>query len=103
MLVVKSCVELLRSCGINILVVFTDIPAFCFDYKLPTSKNIRTRNTIEYKHFKMESLSFAVQLMRKNCYMASIDLTDAYYTVPVAPEHRIYFRFVASSNVFSGR
>ena len=38
----------------------------------------------------MENLSSAVQLMRKNCYMASIDLTDAYYTVPVAPEHRIY-------------
>ena len=29
---------------------------------------------IEYKHFKMESLAFAVQIMRKNCCMASIDL-----------------------------
>ena len=37
--------ELLRSCGINILVVFSDIPKFCLDYKLPTTKNIRTRNT----------------------------------------------------------
>ena len=27
-LVVKCCVELLRSCGINILVVFSDIPVF---------------------------------------------------------------------------
>ena len=27
-LVVKSCVELLRSCGIDILVVFSDIPVF---------------------------------------------------------------------------
>ena len=27
-LVVMSCVELLRSCGINILVVFSDIPVF---------------------------------------------------------------------------
>ena len=27
-LVVKSCVELLRSCGINILVVISDIPVF---------------------------------------------------------------------------
>ena len=27
-LVVKSCVELPRSCGINILVVFSDIPVF---------------------------------------------------------------------------
>ena len=27
-LVVKCCVELLRSCGINILDVFSDIPVF---------------------------------------------------------------------------
>ena len=27
-LVVKSCVELLRSCGINILVMSSDIPVF---------------------------------------------------------------------------
>ena len=40
MLVVKSCVEILRSCGINILVVFSDIPEFCLDYKLPTTKNV---------------------------------------------------------------
>ena len=45
-LVVKSCVELLRSCGINILVVFSDIPVFWLDNKLPTTKNIRTRNTL---------------------------------------------------------
>ena len=36
----KSCVELLRSCGINILVVFSDIPVFSLDYKLPTTLNI---------------------------------------------------------------
>ena len=44
--------------------------------------------------------SFAVQLMRKNCYMASIDLTDAYYTVPVAPEHRKYLRFMWGGKLF---
>ena len=55
---------------------------------------------IEYKHFKMESLAFAVQLMRKNCYMASIDLTDAYYTVPVAPEHRKYLQFMWGGKLF---
>ena len=44
MLVVKSCVELLRSCGINNLVAVSDNPAFCLDYKLPTTLNIRTCN-----------------------------------------------------------
>ena len=36
-LVVKSCVELLHLSGINILVVFSDIPVFCLDSKLPTT------------------------------------------------------------------
>ena len=55
-LVVKSCVELLRSCGINIQVVFSDIPAFWLDNKLPTTLKHRTRNILYltswmYNHF----------------------------------------------------
>ena len=30
----------------------------------------RLNESIEYKYLKMESLSFAVQLIRKNCYVA---------------------------------
>ena len=56
--------------------------------------------SIEYQHFKMESLTCAIQLMKKNCYMASIDLTDAYYTVPVAVEHRKYLRFFWRNRLF---
>ena len=36
----------------------------------------RLNESIEYKYFKMERLSSAVQLMRKNCCKASVDLTD---------------------------
>ena len=49
--------------------------------------------------FKMESQACAIQLMKKTCYMASIDLTDAYYTVPVTVEHRKYFRFFFSGKI----
>ena len=52
------------------------------------------------EHFKMESLICAIQLMKKNCYMASIDLTDACYTVPLAVEHRKYFCFIWSNRSF---
>ena len=45
-LAVESCLELLRSCGINILVVFSDIPVFWLDNKLPTTLKHRTRNTL---------------------------------------------------------
>ena len=56
--------------------------------------------SVEYQHFKMESLTCAIQLMKKNCNMASIDLTDAYYTVPVAVEHRKYLRFFSRNRLF---
>ena len=56
--------------------------------------------SIEYQHFKMESLTCAIQLMKKNCYMASIDLTDAYYTVPVTVEHKKYLRFFWRNRLF---
>jgi len=56
--------------------------------------------SIEYHHFKMESLTCAIQLMKKNCYMASIDLTDAYYTVRLAVEHRKYLMVFWRNRLF---
>ncbi len=38
---------------------------------------------IEYHHFKMDTLEAAFKMMKPGCYMASIDLKDAYYTVAV--------------------
>ena len=49
---------------------------------------------VEYEHFKMQSLNTALTMMRRNCWMASIDLKDAYYSVPVCQEHRKFFRFL---------
>ena len=45
---------------------------------------------LEYHHFKMESFSTIVSLVKPNCF---IDLKDAYYSVPVAPEHQKYLKF----------
>ena len=36
---------------------------------------------VEYFHFKMTTLTSALELITPNCYMASIDLSDAYYSV----------------------
>lgn len=49
---------------------------------------------LEYHHFKMDTVWTAINLMKPECYMASIDLKDAYYTVPIAKEHRKYLRFM---------
>ena len=43
----------------------------------------RLNRYVVYRHFKMDNLHTALSMVRKDCYMASIDLTDAYYTVPV--------------------
>ena len=51
--------------------------------------NLKTFNTsLEYCHFKMDTLKSALALMRPPCYMASIDLKHAYYSVPIHCEHQ---------------
>ena len=44
-------------------------------------------------HFKMETLNTAITLMRPNCWFASVDLADAYYSIPVHPDDRKLLRF----------
>ena len=55
---------------------------------------------IEYHHFKMDTLWSAVRLMTPQCYMTSLDLKDAYYSVPIADEHRKYLRFYQKGQLF---
>ena len=37
---------------------------------------------IQNFHLKMETLASAIKLMTPKCFMATVDLKDAYYTVP---------------------
>ena len=54
---------------------------------------------VTYHHFKMETLHTITSLMERNCFMASLDIKDAYYSVEVASEHRKYFRFEFNDNL----
>ena len=45
---------------------------------------------IAYHHFKMDTLEAAVNMMRPGCFMALVDLKDAYYTVPIHPSRQKY-------------
>ena len=47
-----------------------------------------------YIHFKMESIESAAALMARDCFMGSIDLSDAYYTVPIRSQDRKYLKFL---------
>lgn len=63
--------------------------------------NLKNLNrSVEYKHFKMETLENAKLIMRKNCYMATVDLKEAYYSVPVHKSHRKYLRFQWGNKFF---
>ena len=48
---------------------------------------------VEYQNFKMDSVWTAIRLITPNRYMASIDLKDAYYSVPIAKPHQKYLKF----------
>ena len=50
--------------------------------------NLKNLNDhVEYHHFKMDTLQSAIRLMKQNCCMASVDLRDAYYSVPIDKEY----------------
>ena len=53
----------------------------------------RLNEEVTYHHFKMGTLATALALVNNNCYMASLDLKDAYYSVPIRKEHRKLLRF----------
>ena len=45
---------------------------------------------VDYHHFKMDTFQTALKIIQPGCFMASVDLKDAYYSIPVHPEHRKY-------------
>lgn len=44
-------------------------------------------------HFKLDNYKSVKDLISKNVYMATLDLKDAYYMVPIDPDHKKYIRF----------
>jgi hypothetical protein len=48
---------------------------------------------VTYHHFKMDTLNSMLKLIERNCFMASLDLKDAYYSVAVNQPDRQYLRF----------
>ena len=63
--------------------------------------NLQSLNEhVVYLHFKMNTLKDAISLMKPNRFMASIDLKDAYYSVPTAHSqvHQKYLKFQWETN-----
>ena len=56
---------------------------------------------VVYHHFKMDTIWSAVNMMKPNCYMASIDLKDAYYSVPICQEQQKFLKFIWKGKVYN--
>jgi hypothetical protein len=56
--------------------------------------NLKKLNSyLRYQHFKMENLDTILHLIEPNDWFISIDLKDAYFSVPIARGHRKYLQF----------
>ena len=49
---------------------------------------------IDSKHFKMESLQNVLHMVKSGVWMASVDLKDAYYSVPINKDYQTYLKFL---------
>lgn len=56
--------------------------------------------SIKKLHFKMDNLQSAVDLMFRGAFLASIDLRDAYFTLPVLPEYKSFLCFQWNSRIY---
>ena len=63
--------------------------------------NLRAFNEfVQYHHFKMDTLETAINMMTPGCFMVSIDLKDAYYTVPISTDHQKYLKFIFNGSLY---
>lgn len=56
--------------------------------------NLKALNKfVDVEHFKMEDYRTAIKLLKKDDYMASIDLKDSYFLVSIDEQYRKWLRF----------
>lgn len=79
-------------------------PIFTRPKKDGTSRmilNLKSLNKyLSYHHFKMDSLSTVLNMVKPGCFMASMDLKDAYYSVPIATKDQKYLKFLWQGNLY---
>lgn len=55
------------------------------------------------QHFKLENLDTALQMVRRNSFMTTIDLQDAYFSVKIHEQDRKFLKFRWNSKLFRFR
>ena len=57
--------------------------------------NLKNQNEdMSYIHFKMETLQSVLSLITPGFYLASPDLKDACYSIPIHPDHTKFLKFI---------
>lgn len=63
--------------------------------------NLKNLNKfLEVPHFKMENRTTVLNFLTPGCFMASIDLLNAYLTVPIYEYDRRYLRFMFNNTLY---
>lgn len=63
--------------------------------------NLKGLNKLVVKqHFKLEDLRTAVQLIFPNYFLSSLDLEDAYFSIPIDQRSRKYLRFRFNNRLY---
>jgi len=66
--------------------------------------NLKNLNNFVYSpHFKMEDYRTVCNVITKNCYMAVVDLKDAYHSVSIADAFRKFLRFIWKDKIYEYR
>lgn len=63
--------------------------------------NLKELNlSVEYHHFKMDTFEKAIKMITPNAFMASLDIKDAYYSVPIHKDYRKFLKFMWGEKLF---
>ena len=71
------------------------------DGKIRVVLNLKRLNeSVQNCHFKMDTIHAALKLVSPNCWISSIDLKDAYYSVRIAPQYQNYLKFFFNDQLY---
>ena len=66
-----------------------------------TILNLKYLNEEWYtQHFKMESIRHAIYVINPGMFLASLDIKDAFYSIPVHKTHQKFLKFLLKGKVF---
>ena len=94
--------EVIKPCGRETGEYFSSL--FTRDKKDGTYRTILNLKSLnqdcDTAHFKMESLKQALYMVRRGHFLASIDIKDAFYSVPINEDHKKYLKFAWNGKLF---